>query len=256
MDEVQLPAGGGDRRSLLVFGGLYAWSLQQRTPLPPYDVIAFNMLVIAILFAYRIVKDLIPDPSIPAEPMTASAAAVAAATAATTAATAAKAAAQAATGRGGSRRGRPPRRQPQGRKRSPQRQSGRPPARSMRPAPETSAFVSRLFTARSVVARTRSRKPWSGTIRSDPYVLRSRHRIDDAVVQGIRRHVGAVRPHDSVRLHVDRRPGEERDVPKGLEDLWPDRARQLRSESSSCTVPSAKLRRSLWPPRCSTDRTS
>ena len=58
--------------ALLVFSGLYAWSLQLRTPVPRYDVIAFDIAVIAVLVVYRVVKDLISDPSIPAEPMTAS----------------------------------------------------------------------------------------------------------------------------------------------------------------------------------------
>ncbi|HEY5245001.1 MAG TPA: hypothetical protein VIJ60_04990, partial [Acidimicrobiales bacterium] len=46
---------------LLAMGGLYAWSLQQRTPLPSHDVIAVNVLVIVVLLGYRIAKDNIPS---------------------------------------------------------------------------------------------------------------------------------------------------------------------------------------------------
>ena len=52
-----VPTGVGQ----LAIGGLYAWSLQQRTPLPSHDVITVNVLVIVVLLAYRIAKDNIPD---------------------------------------------------------------------------------------------------------------------------------------------------------------------------------------------------
>jgi hypothetical protein len=52
---------------LLAMGGLYAWSLQQRTPLPSHDVIAVNVLVIVVLLGYRIAKDNIP-PRTPTAP--------------------------------------------------------------------------------------------------------------------------------------------------------------------------------------------
>jgi hypothetical protein len=54
---------------LLIIGGLYAWSLQQRTPLPTHDVITVDVLVIALLVVYRIAKDHIPQPK-PAAPAT------------------------------------------------------------------------------------------------------------------------------------------------------------------------------------------